>query len=83
MNIETILMVVTAMVSFIFGELSKKFNWIEKKYIPYQTLVIGLIAGVLYYITVDNSNIASAIVLAFSSLIACGTYDLSKTKKGD
>jgi len=84
MDIETILMVVTAFISFIFGELAKKFNWIEKKYIPYQTLCIGIISGVLYYLFVDNSNIGSAIIMAFSSLIACGAYDLGKTRlKGE
>jgi len=83
MDIETILMVVTALVSYIFGELAKKFNWIEKKYIPIQTLVIGLIAGVIYYTAVDDSNLITAIIMALSSLMACGVYDLSRTKKGE
>ena len=83
MDIETIIIVVTAVVSYIFGELAKKFNWIENKYIPVQTLVIGLIAGVIYYIAVDNSNLITAIIMALSSLMACGVYDLSKTKKGE
>ena len=83
LNIEMIISLVTAVVGYIFGELSKKFNWVEKKYLPLQTLVIGLIAGILYYIAVDSSNIATAIIIAFSSLMACGTYDLLQTKKED
>lgn len=80
-NIETILSLIIPVIGYCFGELSKKFNWIEKKYLPLQTFVIGMLAAVIYYFAVDNSNFASAIVMAFSSLIACGAYDLSKTKK--
>ena len=80
-TIESIITLVTVIVSYIFGELAKKFNWIEKKYIPMQTLIVGLLSGVLYYIAVDNSNIANAIIIAFSSLIACGGYDLLQTKR--
>lgn len=82
-TIETIIAVVTVVIGYIFGELAKNFNWIESKYIPIQTLVIGLLSGVVYYITIDNSNIATAIIIAFSSLIACGGYDLLQTKGGN
>ena len=50
MTINEIVMVVTAFVTLIFGELSKRFGWVEKRYIPYQNIVIGiiaLVAGVL------------------------------------
>ena len=82
-TIESIITLVTVVISYIFGELAKKFNWIEKKYIPMQTLIVGLLSGVLYYIAVDSSNIANAIIIAFRSLIACGGYDLLQTKKED
>lgn len=80
MTLEQIMMVVTPVVSFIFGTLAKKFNWMESRYIPAQTLVIGMISALLYYFIVDNSNFASAIIIAFSGLIAGGAYDLHKLK---
>lgn len=80
-TIESIIAVTTAIIGYIFGEISKKYNWVEKKYLPLQTLVIGLIAGVLYYLILDNSSLISAIIIAFSSLMACGAYDLLQTKK--
>ena len=81
MNIEQIIIVVTALTSYIFGLLAKKFNWIESKYIPIQNLVIGIIVSVLYYLLIDGSDVTNAIFIAFSGMIAGGTYDLSKTRK--
>ena len=80
-NIETIFSLIIPIIGYVFGELSKKFNWVEKKYLPLQTFIVGMLGAIIYYLTVDNSNFASAIVISFSSLIACGVYDLSKTKK--
>lgn len=81
MSLETIMTVATAVIAFIFGKLAKRFNWIESKYIPVQNLIIGIVVAVGYYLFVDNSNIANAIVLAFSGLISGGFYDLTKTEK--
>ncbi len=83
MEIETFITVITAIVSYIMGNLAKKFNWIESKYIPVQTFIIGICVAICYYFLVDNSNISNAIVLAFSALISGGFYDLTKTKKED
>lgn len=78
---EIITMVVTALVTAIFGELAKKFNWSTKDYIPFQNLAIGLFAGVLVYITGLNSNLLGAVILSlFASMCAGGAYDLSKIK---
>ena len=35
-NLEFIVALVTPIVAFIFGELSKKFKWFKKKFIKYQ-----------------------------------------------
>ena len=78
---EIITMVVTALVTALFGELAKKFNWSTKDYIPFQNLAIGLFAGVLLFITGLNTNLLSAVILSlFASLCAGGTYDLTQMK---
>lgn len=81
MTIETIMTVVTAFVSYIFGLITKKFNLVESKYIPVQNFIIGIIVALIYYFFVDNSNIANAVIMAFSGLMAGGTYDLFKVKE--
>ena len=40
MSIEMIITFVTAIVTLIFGELAKRFNWLETRYIPYQNLFL-------------------------------------------
>ena len=37
MTMEEIIIVVTALVTLIFGELAKRFKWVKKKYIPYRS----------------------------------------------
>lgn len=81
MDITTIITFVTFVVTYIFGELAKKFNWIEKSYIPVQNLVIGVLVSICYYIFVDNSSIQNAVVVAIGALSAGGVYDLVNIKK--
>lgn len=81
---EIISMVVTALITFGFGLLAKKFNWSTKDYIPFQNLCIGLFSGILVYIFGFNENLLGAIILGlFASMTAGGTYDLSKMKTID
>ena len=81
MTIENIFVFSTAVISYVFGLLAKKFNWVESKYLPIQNFAIGLVSALLYYLIIDNSDISNAVVMAFSGLIAGGFYDLTKTKK--
>lgn len=79
-TLEMIIMIVTALATALFGVAAKKWNWNTKNYIPYQNLVIGLIAGGLAYITGLNSNMLNSILICiFSSMTAGGMYDLKKT----
>lgn len=81
MTLEQIIIVVVPIVSFIFGMLAKKFGWIESKYIPIQNLIIGIIVSIMYYLFIDSSDVVNAVIIAFSGLIAGGTYDLKKFKE--
>lgn len=84
MTIEEIVMLVTALVTLIFGELSKRFGWVKKKYIPIQNLVIGILAGFLaYFLKLDENLLSCIITCLFSTLCAGGAYDLAKTKVGE
>lgn len=72
MNIETVLQIVTILVTIIMGVISKKSSFINNKLIPIQNLVIGVIMSVIYWIV--TKDFSSAITL--SGVMAGGTYDI-------
>lgn len=79
MTMNEVILVTTAFVTYVFGVLAKKFKWVKSKYIPIQNLIIGLIAGILVYLTGLVDNLASGIIIcAASALTAGGTYDLMR-----
>lgn len=81
-TVDMIIMIVTAVITAVFGICAKKWNWDTANYIPFQNLTVGMLAGALVYLTGLNSNILQAIILCvFSAMTAGGTYDLVKTKK--
>ena len=81
LTVDIIIAVATALVTAIFGTLAKKFNWATQDYIPYQNIVIGVIAGILVFSTRLNTNFLMAIILClFSSGAAGGLYDTIKTR---
>lgn len=81
-NMEVIITVVTAIVTYAFGVLAKRFGWIESKYIPVQNLVIGILAGLLTYTLGITPDLTTALMLClFASLGAGGTHDLTHITK--
>lgn len=84
MTIPTIISFVTLVITYIFGVLSKKFNWLESKYIPYQNAIIGILAGIIAWCTGLVDNLGTAIVMCvISAFGAGGGYDLVKKSKED
>ena len=81
-TMQTVIGFATMVITYIFGKLSKKFNWIESKYIPYQNALIGVVAGVLAYMLgfVEDPAIG-VITCIMSALGAGGGYDLVKKSK--
>ena len=79
-TLETIIPVITVVISYIFGILAKKFNWYESKYIPVQNGIIGILSAVVYYIAVPESNFVVVLFTALSGFAAGGIYDASKTE---
>ena len=70
---ETILSLVTILVTLVLGILSKKSTFINNKMIPIQNILIGLIvAGIEWIITKDFK-----LAIATSGLVAGGMYDIA------
>lgn len=82
---EMIMSVVTAVVTYIFGIFSKKFNWIESKYIPIQNAIVGLIAGLIcYLLKITEADLLTSIIYCIIGAMASGgTYDLAKTSNNE
>lgn len=72
MEISQLIMLITIIVTWILGILSKKCTFISNNLIPIQNLIIGLIvAGIEWIITKDFNT-----AIALSGLVAGGTYDI-------
>lgn len=73
---------IIAFVTLILGQITKKLGWIDKKFIPYQNLVIGLISGVICWLVELEPNIMVAILSCLiASYGAGGLYDNLTIKK--
>lgn len=68
-------------VTLIMGMISKKFNIMNSKHIPFQNVLIGIVSGVLVFLTDLEPNILNAIIICLiASLGAGGLYDTIKAK---
>lgn len=80
MTVEQIIAVVTIVITYIFGELSKRFEWFTKDNIPFQNLLIGFFAGVIAFICGLTDNVITSICICILSAFATGgVYDLGKS----
>jgi len=67
---------IVALVTLILGQITKKIGWIDKKFIPYQNLVIGLLSGVICWLVELEPNILVAMLSCLiASYGAGGLYD--------
>ncbi len=72
MTLESIITLVTIIVTFLCGVVSKRNTWFSNRLIPIQNILIGVVvAGIEWIITKDFST-----AIAISGLIAGGTYDI-------
>jgi uncharacterized membrane protein YeaQ/YmgE (transglycosylase-associated protein family) len=70
---ETILSLVTIIVTLVLGILAKKSAFINNKMIPIQNIAIGLIVAIIEWIITKDFKLA----IATSGLIAGGMYDIA------
>ena len=72
MDIGVIISIVTIIVTYVCGLIAKRVDWFNNKLIPIQNLIIGIIAGIIYFaITKDFSLVISTIGLGVG-----GAYDI-------
>lgn len=72
MENETILIIVTMLVTWILGIISKKISFISNNIIPIQNIAVGIIVAVIQYIITKDFSVA----IALSGILAGGTYDI-------
>ncbi len=74
MDINTIMTLVTIIVTYICGLIAKRHPKFNNKLIPIQNLLIGFIVAIINFIITKDFN--GSIVVA--GLLTGGTYDLVK-----
>lgn len=78
-NMEFIIMLVTIGLTWLLGKLSKKNEKLSNKIIPYQNIIIMIVATLIYYWATGNWSM----VIASGSPIATLLYDMIHTTKKD
>jgi hypothetical protein len=69
---------IIAVVTYLMGQITKKLGWVNKKYIPIQNIVIGLISGVLCWLVDLEPDIVKAIIACIITCLGTGgAYDLA------
>lgn len=77
MELETIVVLVTMVVTFLCGLIAKKVSWFNNHLIPIQNILIGVIVAIIEFIITKDFSVA----IALSGLIAGGVYDIGNNLK--
>ena len=72
MEFETIMQLVTILVTLVLGVISKKNKYISNNLIPVQNIVIGLIMAFIEWIITKDFSLA----IGLSGILAGGIYDI-------
>lgn len=73
---------IVALITLLMGQITKKLGLVDKKYIPYQNLVIGLVSGLLCWLCDLEQNLIVALLSCMiASYGAGGLYDNLTIKK--
>lgn len=72
--LHNILVIVTAVVTFVLGLIARKHPKINNNLIPIQNLLVGIISSIIYFIITKDFSL----VLTTVGLFTGGTYDLLK-----
>ena len=83
MELSTLISLVTIIVAWLLGYISKRSTWVNNRIIPIQNILIGLIVAIVEWIVTKDFKLA----IALSGIIAGGSYDvfhnLEKLIKGE
>ena len=77
MELETIVVLVTVVVTFLCGLIAKKVSWFNNHLIPIQNIIIGVIVAIIEFIITKDFSVA----ISLSGLIAGGAYDIGNNLK--
>lgn len=72
MELSTLISLVTIIVTWLLGYISKRSTWVNNRIIPIQNILIGLIVAIVEWIVTKDFKVA----IALSGIIAGGTYDV-------
>jgi hypothetical protein len=72
MELEQILVLVTAIVTFVLGFVAKKVPFINNHLIPVQNLCVGVIVTIIYWIITKDFSLA----ITTAGLFTGGVYDI-------
>lgn len=72
MELNEIITIVTILVTWVLGFLSKKSTFIKNELIPIQNILVGIVVAIIEWIITKDFSTA----LALSGLIAGGSYDI-------
>lgn len=72
MELTQIITMVTILVTWVLGFLSKKSTWVSNNLIPVQNIIIGLVVALIEWVITKDFSAA----LALSGLFAGGAYDV-------
>lgn len=77
MDISTIISIVTVIVAYVLGIISKKSEFVKNEIIPLQNLLVGIIATIIEYAITKDFNASMLAV----GLFAGGLYDIPNNLK--
>ena len=72
MELSTLISLVTVIVTWVLGVISKKHTKLNNKLIPIQNIAVGLIVALIEWIVTKDFKVA----IALSGLLAGGAYDV-------
>lgn len=72
MELSTLISLVTIIVTWVLGMISKKYTKLNNKLIPIQNIIVGLIVALIEWIVTKDFKVA----IALSGIFAGGAYDV-------
>lgn len=72
MELSTLISLVTIIVTWVLGIVSKRYTALNNKLIPIQNILIGVIVALIEWIVTKDFSTA----IALSGIIAGGSYDV-------
>ena len=72
MELSTLISLVTVIVTWVLGVISKKHTKLNNKLIPIQNILVGLIVALIEWIVTKDFKVA----IALSGIFAGGAYDV-------